>query len=85
MSSINHRNKHSNTSRKVNAMTYYIYKGFDREDKPALAIIAPNVGKERMVNEVKRLHELHGHITIRNCLGGLLSEMRDGKIISYTK
>ena len=63
-------------------MTYYIYKGFDRDE--ALAILAPNVGKERMVKEVKRLHELHGHITIRNCLGGLVSEMRDGSIVSYT-
>ena len=62
-------------------MTYYIYKGFDRET--AVAIIAPNVGKERMVSEVKRLHDLHGHITIRNSLGGLISEMRDGKILSY--
>ena len=63
-------------------MTYYIYKGFDRDE--ALAILAPNVGKERMVKEVKRLHELHGPITIRNCLGGLVSEMRDGSIVSYT-
>ena len=61
--------------------TYYIYKGFDRED--AVAIIANNVSKERMVSEVKRLHALHGHITIRNCLGGLISEMRDGKIYSF--
>ena len=65
-------------------MTYYIYKGFAPTDKPALAIISPNVGKARMVEEVKRLHEQHGHITIRNCLGGLVSEMREGKIISYT-
>ena len=65
--------------------TYYVYKGFAPTDKPALAIIAPNVGKERMVSEVKRLHELHGHITIRNSLGGLVSEMRDGKIISFGK
>ena len=64
-------------------MTYYIYKGFDRDN--ALAIISPNVGKDRMVSEVKRLHALHGHITIRNSLGGLMSEMRDGKITSYTK
>lgn len=63
-------------------MTYYIYKGFDRDN--ALAIIAPNVGKDRMVSEVKRLHALHGHITIRNSLGGLMSEMRDGKITPYT-
>ena len=63
-------------------MTYYIYKGFDRDE--ALAILAPNVGNERMVKEVKRLHELHGNITIRNCLGGLVSEMRDGSIVSYT-
>ena len=63
-------------------MTYYIYKGFDRDN--ALAIISPNVGKDRMVAEVKRLHALHGHITIRNSLGGLKSEMRDGKITSYT-
>ncbi len=65
--------------------TYYVYKGFAPTDKPALAIIAPNVGKERMVKEVKRLHELHGHITIRNSLGGLVSEMRDGKIIPFGK
>ena len=66
-------------------MTYYIYKGFGRTDKPALAIISPNVGKERMVSEVKRLHEIHGHITIRNSLGGLVSEMREGKIIPFGK
>ncbi|QSL99416.1 hypothetical protein CRP9_gp01 [Roseobacter phage CRP-9] len=65
--------------------TYYVYKGFAPTDKPALAIIAPNVSKERMVNEVKRLHELHGHITIRNSLGGLVSEMRNGKIIPFGK
>ena len=64
-------------------MTYYIYKGFDRDS--ALAIISPNVGKDRMVAEAKRLHALHGHITIRNSLGGLISEMRDGQITSYTK
>ena len=63
--------------------TYYIYKSFDH--KEPLAIIASNVSKERMVNEVKRLHENHGHITIRNALGGLVSEMRDGKITSYIK
>ena len=63
-------------------MTYYIFKGFDRDE--TLAIVSPNVGKARMVEEVKRLHEQHGHITIRNCLGGLVSEMRDGQIISYT-
>ncbi len=65
--------------------TYYVYKGFAPTDKSAIAIIAPNVSKERMVNEVKRLHELHGHITIRNSLGGLVSEMRDGKIIPFGK
>ena len=64
-------------------MTYYIFKGFDRDE--ALAIISPNVGKERMVSEVKRLHEMHGHITIRNSLGGLVSEMREGKIIPFGK
>lgn len=64
-------------------MTYYVYKGFDRDN--ALAIIAPNVGKDRMVSEVKRLHEVHGHITIRNSLGGLVSEMRDGKILPFGK
>ena len=63
-------------------MTYYIYKGYDRDE--TLAIVSPNVGKARMVEEVKRLHEQHGHITIRNALGGLVSEMRDGQIISYT-
>ena len=64
-------------------MTYYIFKGFDRDE--TLAIISPNVGRERMVSEVKRLHEMHGHITIRNSLGGLVSEMRDGKIIPFGK
>lgn len=64
-------------------MTYYIFKGFERDE--TLAIIASNVSKERMVKEVKRLHEQYGHVTIRNALGGLVSEMRDGKIISYTK
>ena len=63
--------------------TYYIYKSFDHNEP--LAIIASNVSKERMVNEVKRLHEQHGHITIRNALGGLISEMCDGKITSYIK
>ena len=66
-------------------MTFYVYKGFGRTDEPAIAIISPNVGKERMVSEVKRLHEIHGHITIRNSLGGLVSEMRDGKIIPFGK
>lgn len=61
--------------------TYYIYKSFEHNEP--LAIIASNVSKDRMVNEVKRLHEQHGHITIRNALGGLVSEMRDGKITSY--
>lgn len=64
-------------------MTYYIFKGFDRDE--TLSIISPNVGKERMVSEVKRLHEQHGHITIRNSLGGLVSEMREGKIIPFGK
>jgi hypothetical protein len=62
--------------------TYYIYKGFDRQNP--LAIIAPNVNKERHAAEVKRLAKENGHITIRNCLGGLVSEVReDGKIISF--
>jgi len=62
--------------------TYYIYKGYDREN--ALAIIAPNVNKERHVAELKRLAKENGHITIRNCLGGLVSEIReDGKINSF--
>ena len=66
-------------------MTYYIYKGFGSTDKPALAVISPNVSKERMVLEVKRLHDIHGHITIRNSLGGLVSQMLDGKIIPFGK
>jgi len=61
--------------------TFYVYKSFERSEP--IAIIAPNVGKERMVNEVKRLHDQHGHITIRNALGGLISEIRDNKIIAY--
>ena len=64
--------------------TYYIYKGYDRTN--TLAIIAPNVGKERYVIEVKRLNKKHGHITVRNCLGGLISEVLDnGKINSFIK
>ena len=64
--------------------TYYIYKGFDQHD--AVAIIAPNVNKQRYVDEVKRLAKEHGHITIRNCLGGLVSEIReDGQIVSFVK
>jgi len=61
--------------------TYYVHKGYDR--KNALAIICPNVGKERAVAEMKRLNAKHGHITIRNCLGGLISEItEDGNINS---
>jgi hypothetical protein len=62
--------------------TYYIYKGFDRQNP--IAIIAPNVNKERHVAEIKRLAKENGHITIRNSLGGLMSEVReDGKIVSF--
>jgi hypothetical protein len=62
--------------------TFYIYRGFDRQNP--LAIITPNVNKERYVTEVKRLAKENGHITIRNSLGGLVSEVReDGKIISF--
>ena len=62
--------------------TYYIYKGYDREN--ALAIIAPNVNRERHVAELKRLAKENGHITIRNCLGGLVSEItEEGKINSF--
>tara|TARA_B100000035_G_scaffold214191_1_gene183534 strand:+ start:1329 stop:1544 length:216 start_codon:yes stop_codon:yes gene_type:complete len=64
--------------------TYYVYKGYDRV-KP-LAIIAPNVASNRYVQEVKHLNAKHGHITIRNCLGGLVSEMTEGgKINSFIK
>ena len=64
--------------------TYYIYKGYDAT-KP-LAIIAPNVGRQRYVDEVKALNKKHGHITIRNCLGGLISEITEnGKINSFIK
>tara|TARA_B100000035_G_C20730210_1_gene435170 strand:- start:369 stop:572 length:204 start_codon:yes stop_codon:yes gene_type:complete len=64
--------------------TYYIYKGYDRI-KP-LAIIAPNVNSKRYVDEIKALNEKHGHITIRNCLGGLISEITEnGKINSFIK
>tara|TARA_R100000951_G_C2552470_1_gene152919 strand:- start:297 stop:500 length:204 start_codon:yes stop_codon:yes gene_type:complete len=62
--------------------TYYIYKGYDREN--ALAIIAPNVNREQHVAELKRLAKENGHITIRNCLGGLVSEItEEGKINSF--
>jgi len=64
--------------------TYYIYKGYDREN--AIAIIAPNVSiaKRRYVAELKRLAKENGHITIRNCLGGLVSEItEEGKINSF--
>jgi hypothetical protein len=72
-----------NTERKSTMRrTYYIYKGFDRQNP--IAIIAPNVNKERHVAEIKRLAKENGHITIRNSLGGLMSEVReDGKIVSF--
>jgi len=64
--------------------TYYIYKGYDRT-KP-LAIIAPNVNSKRYVDELKTLNAEHGHITIRDCLGGLISEITEnGKINSFIK
>jgi len=64
--------------------TFYIYKGYDQ--KNPLAIIAPNVASNRYVQEVKHLNAKHGHITIRNCLGGLVSEMTEGgKINSFLK
>ena len=62
--------------------TYYIYKGYDRDN--AIAIITPNVNRERHVAELKRLAKENGHITIRNSLGGLVSEITDdGKINSF--
>ena len=62
--------------------TYYIYKGYDQSN--AIAIIAPNVNREQHVAELKRLAKENGHITIRNCLGGLVSEITDdGKINSF--
>ena len=68
----------------MNVITYYIYKGYDQTK--ALAITAPNVDKERYVSEVKQLNQKHGHITIRNCLGGLISEItEDGNINSFVK
>ena len=71
----------------VNAMnrrTFYIYKGYDQTK--TIAIICPNVGKERAVAEMKRLNKINGHITIRNCLGGLISEItEDGIINSFIK
>tara|TARA_R110002012_G_scaffold61065_2_gene160030 strand:- start:806 stop:1021 length:216 start_codon:yes stop_codon:yes gene_type:complete len=66
----------------MNRRTYYIYKGYDQTK--TLAIIAPNVASDRCVQEVKHLNAKHGHITIRNCLGGLVSEMTEGgKINSF--
>jgi hypothetical protein len=73
-----------NLTRKEKPMrrTYYIYKGYDRQK--AIAIITPNVNKERHVAELKRLAKENGHITIRNCLGGLVSQItEDGKIHSF--
>ena len=62
--------------------TYYIYNGYDQTE--AIAIIAPNVSKERYILEVKNLNAKYGHITIRNCLGGLVSEItEEGKINSF--
>jgi len=66
----------------MNRRTYYIYKGYDQTK--TLAIIAPNVASDRYLQEVKHLNAKHGHITIRNCLGGLVSEMTEGgKINSF--
>lgn len=68
----------------MNRRTFYIYKGYDQTK--TIAIICPNVGKERAVAEMKRLNKKHGHITVRNCLGGLISEVLDnGKINSFIK
>ena len=60
--------------------TYYIYKGFDMQNP--IAIIAPNVNKERHVAEVKRLAKENGHITIRNCLGGLVIALNVSRSIT---
>jgi len=66
----------------MNRRTYYIYKGYDQTK--TLAIIAPNVASDRYLQEVRHLNAKHGHITIRNCLGGLVSEMTEGgKINSF--
>ena len=52
--------------------TYYIYKGYDRDN--AIAIITPNVNRERHVAELKRLAKERG----------LVSEITDdGKINSF--
>ena len=68
----------------MNRRTYYIYKGYDQTK--TIAIICPNVGKENAVAEMKRLNKIHGHIAIRNCLGGLISEItEDGIINSFIK
>ena len=68
----------------MNRRTYYIYKGYDQTK--TIAIICPNVGKENAVAEMKRLNKIHGHIAIRNCLGGLISEItEDGTINSFIK
>tara|TARA_R110000803_G_C11757097_1_gene293378 strand:- start:236 stop:448 length:213 start_codon:yes stop_codon:yes gene_type:complete len=63
--------------------TLYITKQHDREN--TLAIITCTDNKERTLAELKRLNIEHGPLDCRNALGGLISGMVDGKVISYTK
>ena len=61
--------------------TLYITKQFDREN--TLAIITCTDNKERTLYELRRLNDLHGPLDCRNSLGGLISGMVDGKVISF--
>ena len=61
--------------------TLYITKQYDR--KNTLAIICCTDNKERTLYELRRLNDLHGNLDCRNALGGLISGVIDGKVISY--
>ena len=61
--------------------TLYVTKQYDHEN--TLAIICCTDNKERTLYELRRLNDLHGPLDCRNSLGGLISGMIDGKVISY--
>jgi hypothetical protein len=63
--------------------TLYITKQHDREN--TLAIITCTDNKERTLYELRRLNTEHGPLDCRNALGGLISGMIEGKVISYTR
>ena len=57
-------------------MTFYVYKGWDRENP--LVIIGSNVSEHRFTQEIKRLSKQHGELTVRNSLGGIFAVVTKG-------